>query len=194
MFDNFFNKKAPEPPESRLRAIEGSSTADLAAQLLCAPTAMMQLSHEEARIVISYMQPRRIAQGTTFIKEGDSRNTGFMLLVLDGEVTVETIVVSRVEPITVTVLGEGSLLGEMGLLDGEPRSASCTASTEVRCAILTRESLEQLMIDNSHVAAKLMLAVSLRIAERLRDSADKLKMYAQLTQAMQQEIDHLMPS
>ena len=194
MFDKFFSKKSPEVSGERLRAIEGSTMADLAAQLLTAPTAMMQLSHEEARVVVSYMQPRRIEQGTTFIKEGDARNTGFMMLVLDGEVTVETIVVSRVEPITVTVLGEGSLIGEMGLLDGEPRSASCTASTEVRCAILTRAALEQLMIDNPQVAAKFILAVSLRIAERLRDSADKLKMYAQLTQAMQQEIDHLMPT
>lgn len=194
MFDHFFNKKSPEASGERLRSIEGSSTADLAAKLLTTPAALMQLSHEEARVVVSYMQPRKIEMGTTFIKEGDTRNTGFMLLVLDGEVTVESIVVSRVEPITVNVLGPGSLLGEMGLLDGEPRSASCTASTTMRCAILTREALEQVMIDNPQVAAKLMLAVSLRIAERLRDTADKLKMYAQLTQAMQQEIDHLMPT
>ena len=167
MFENFFGKKSPEPPESRLDAIAGSSMADRAAHLLGAPTALMQLTLEESRTVVTYMQPRKIEEGTTFIKEGDTRNTGFMLLVLDGEVTVENIVVSRVEPITVTVLGEGSLLGEMGLLDGEPRSASCTASTEVRCAILTREALEQLMIDNPQVAAKLMMAVSLRIAERL---------------------------
>jgi hypothetical protein len=33
-------------------------------------------------------------------------------------------------------------------------------------------------------------AVSLRIAKRLRDSADKLKLYAQLTQAMEEEISH----
>ena len=194
MFDKLFNKKSPEASGDRLRAIEGSTMADLAAELLAAPTALMQLTHDEARVVISYMQPRKIEEGTTFIKEGDTRNTGFMLLVLDGEVTVETIVVSRVEPITVTVLGEGSLLGEMGLLDGEPRSASCTASTEVRCAILTRDALEELMVDDPKVAAKFMMAVSLRIAERLRDSADKLKMYAQLTQAMQQEIDHMMPT
>jgi CRP/FNR family transcriptional regulator, cyclic AMP receptor protein len=39
-----------------------------------------------------------------------------------------------------------------------------------------------------------MMAVSLRIAQRLRDTADKLKLYSQLTQAMQQEIDKLMPT
>jgi hypothetical protein len=33
----------------------------------------------------------------------------------------------------------------------------------------------------------------MRIGDRLRDNTSKLKMYVQLTKAMQQEIDHLMP-
>lgn len=168
--------------------MEDSTTANLAAELLIAPTALIELTREEARVVVYYMKPHKIEKGTTFIKEGDTRDTGFMMLLLDGEVTVETVVVSRVEPITITVLGRGSLIGELALLDGEPRCASCTASSHLRGAILTREALEQLMLENPAVAAKLMLAVSLRIAERLRENADKLKLYVQLTQAMQQEI------
>jgi CRP-like cAMP-binding protein len=199
MFEKLFGKKDSGAPDSvmsqeRLRSIEGSTSADLAADLLTAPTALMQFTHEEARAVVSYMTPKRIEAGTTFIKQGDTRNTGFMLLILSGEVTVETIVVSRTEPVTVTVLGAGSLVGEMGLLDGEPRSASCTATADTRCAILTRQALEQLIAEEPRIGAKLMMAVSLRIAERLRDSADKLRLYAQLTQAMQQEIDRLMPT
>ena len=177
---------APEslPPERRLRAIEGSDSAELAAKMLCAPTALLQLTQDEARTVVSYMRPRRISQGTTFIRERDTKDTGFMLLVLDGEVTVESIVVSRTQPITVTVLGAGSLVGEMGLLDGAPRSASCTAMTDLRSAVLTRSALNQLLIDDPATAAKLVLAIGTRMAERMRESQEKLKMYAQLTQAM----------
>lgn len=177
----------------RLRALEGSAAADRAAEMLTAPTALMQLTPEEARVVVSYMKPHRIAEGTTFIKEGDKDNTDFMLLVLDGEVTIESIVVSRTQPITVTVLGPGSLIGEMGLLDGAPRSASCTALSSIRCALLTRKALNQLLEDDPLTGAKLMMAISMRIAERLRDSQEKLKLYAQLTQAMNEEINELMP-
>lgn len=177
----------------RLRTIAGSPAADRAAELLTAPSALMQLEPEEARIVVTYMQPHRIAEGTTFIKEGDTENTDFMLLVLDGEVTVETVVVSRTQPITVTVLGPGSLIGEMGLVDGSPRSASCTALTDLRCAILTRADLHRLLDDEPRTAAKLVMAVSLRIAQRMRDNQGKLKLYAQLTQAMNEEINELMP-
>jgi CRP-like cAMP-binding protein len=153
----------------------------------------MQLSHQEARTVVSHMKPHRIPEGTTFIREGDTDDTDFMLLLLDGEVTIETIVVSRTEPITVSVLGPGSLIGEMGLLDGAPRSASCTAMTDLRCAILTRDAMSQLLDHEPRTAAKLMMAISLRIAQRMRENQDKLKLYAQLTQAMNEEINDLMP-
>lgn len=195
----FARKSPPEEaqesriPVHRLRSIQGSTSADRAAEMLTAPTALMQLSHEEARAVVAYMKPRRIEEGVTFIREGDTANTNFMLLVLDGEVTVESIVVSRTAPITVTVLGPGSLIGEMGLLDGAPRSASCTAMTPLRCAVLTREALNQLLQDDPQTAAKLMMAISMRIAERMRECQDKLKLYAQLTQAMNEEINELMP-
>ena len=181
-------------PKKRMQAIEGSSAAELAAQLLIAPTALMQLTREEAFTVVSYMTPRKIAMGTTFISEGDESDTGYMLLLLEGEVIVENIVVSRRTPVTVTVLGPGSLIGEMGLVDGQARLASCTATTDLRCAVLTRAALEKLGKEDPRTATKLMFAVALRITERLRETSEKLKMYTQLVQAMQQEIDHLMPT
>src|SRR5438105_9388692 len=153
-----FGRRAAAP--RRRRPVAGSSSAQLAAQMLCAPTALMQLDTREAHTIVAYMQPHRIAQGTTFIREGDGESTDFMLLVLDGEVTIETIVVSRTAPITVTVLGPGSLIGEMGLVDGAPRSASCTALTHLRCAMLTRAALNQLLDDEPRTAAKLILAIS----------------------------------
>jgi CRP/FNR family transcriptional regulator, cyclic AMP receptor protein len=194
MVSRLLGKRAvSDDARQRLRELAGSSSAHRAAQMLSAPSALLQLNHEEARTVVAYMRPHRIAEGTTFIREGDTDHTDFMLLVLDGEVTIETIVVSRTQPITVTVLGPGSLIGEMGLLDGAPRSASCTAITDLRCAILARDALNQLLDDEPRTAAKLMMAISLRIAQRMREGQDKLKLYAQLTQAMNEEIHALMP-
>ena len=83
-------------------------------------------------------------------------------------------------------------MGEISLIDGLARLASCTATTPLRCAVLTRSALEALSKDHPRTATKLMFAVSLRVAERLRDTTDKLKMYSQLVKAMQQEVDHVM--
>jgi CRP-like cAMP-binding protein len=175
-------------PLDRIQRVEQSPTAEQAAALLTAPEALMQLTRNEARVVVSYMTPRRLAAGTTFIHEGDARANDFMLLVLAGEISVDTVVVSRTEPLTLTVLGPGSVVGEMGLVDGEARSASCTAITDVQGAVLTRAALRRLTRDDPLTAAKLLMALAQRMAVRLRESADKLKMYAQLTQAMQQEL------
>jgi CRP-like cAMP-binding protein len=198
LIDRLFHRRPEEAqdsriPQYRLRAIEGSSSAGLAADMLCSPTALGQLSHDEALAVVAYMQPRRIQRGTLIIREGDTVHNDFMLLVLDGEVTVESMVSGRAEPITVTVLGPGSIVGELGLVDGAPRSASCTAISEVRAAVLTRSALEQLLGADPRTAAKLMMAVAVRISERMREGQEKLKLYAQLTQVMKEEISDLMP-
>ncbi len=170
-----------------------SPTMDLAARMLTAPSALMQLSPFEAGVVVRYMRPRPIASGTEFIREGDVEDTDFMVLILDGEVTVESLVVSSLSQRTVTVQGPGSMHGELSLLDGQPRSATCTACTDLRCAVLTREAMMRLLQDDPRIGAKLMMAMAMRISDRLRDNTDKLNKFVQLTKALQQEIDHLRP-
>lgn len=165
------------------------SSRDHAARLLTAPAAMMQLSLVEAKIVVSYMRPEKVDSGETFITEGDADNTGFMVLLLAGEVLVESITVSSTTPVTISVLGPGSLIGEMGILDTGPRSASCTASTNIQCAVLTREALESLIAEQPAIGAKFLLAISARIAERYRDTQKKLKLFARLASTLQQELN-----
>lgn len=188
MLKKFIAKTFTKDSDEEPRLTKGYTSAELAARLLIAPTALMPLSAREARLIVRYMKPQMIAPNTVFIRQGDQRDTGFMLLLLEGEVTVENIVVSRNDPIVISVLGPGSLIGELGLLDGGPRYASCTAATPVHCIVMTREALQQLMTDEPAIAAKLILAMASRIADRLRENTDKLKMYVQLTQAMQQEL------
>ena len=161
-----------------------------AAELLTAPSALLQLALDEARTIVGYMTPRFYPAQTTFIREGDAGDEGFMALILEGDVVVESITVSRTEPLTLKVLGPGSLVGEVGLVDKEPRSASCTASSDVLCAILTRDALEALIAESPSIGAKLLLAISANLATRLRDNARKLRLYAKLAKAMQLELEH----
>lgn len=175
-------------PTATSAEISGSIRA---AHLLSDPKGAMRLSTEDASTLVRYMKPHFFKAGTTFIKEGDSGDGGFMALLIEGDVVVEQITVKRTEPITVRVLGPGALVGEMGLIDNEPRSASCTASTDVMCAILTRSAIEHMIAEVPATAAKVLLAVSSNIAERLRNTARQLKLYARLASTMQEEIDQL---
>ena len=199
LFDKLFGNRTDDHPESRLpserlAAVAGSSAAHEAAQLLRAPTALAQLGEDEALTVVGFMKPRRFASGSTLIRQGETGDTGFMVLVLDGEVTVESLRASRTSPVTLSVLGPGSLIGEMALVDGEARSATCTASTRVTCAVLTREALEKLIAEQPATGAKLMTAIAVRLAERLREVSQKLQVTNKLVQTLQQQIDELMPT
>ena len=179
-------------PEEEKPSEERTQAFERAAELLTAPSALMHLTLEEARVVVGYMSPQFIPNNTTFIREGDAGDDGFMALLLEGEVVVESVTVSRTAPLTIGVLGPGSLIGEVGLVDREPRSASCTTSADSLCAILTRESFESLINAEPRIGSKLLLAIAARLAERLRDNARKLRLYAKLAKAMQLEIDHLL--
>jgi CRP-like cAMP-binding protein len=169
----------------------GSDGAEHAAELLSAPEALTQLSLDEARRVVAYMTPRFFPANTTFIREGDSGDNGFMALLVEGEVVVERITVSKTDPVTIRVLEPGSLIGEMGLVDHEPRSASCTASTDVWCAILTRDAINAMIAKEPAIAARLLLGMSALIAERFRDTNRQLKLYARLATAMREELTHV---
>jgi CRP-like cAMP-binding protein len=200
LFDKLFGShRREEAPESRLpaarrAAVGASDAAQRAAQMLRAPMALMQLTESEALAVVGFMQPRVFKSGTEIIRQGETADTGFMVLVLEGEITVESLVAHRLNATTLKVLGPGSLVGEMALVDGAARSASCTASTEVKCAVFTREALKVLTSEQPATAAKLMTAVAQRLAERLRESSQKLQVYCKLVDTLQQEVDRLMPT
>ena len=104
----FTEKEAATDRECPVAGYGPGAAAGMAARLLIAPTSLMQMTLADAHVVVRYRHPQRIARGTVFIREGDGRDTGFMLLLLDGEVTVETRVASRDAPIVITLLGPGS--------------------------------------------------------------------------------------
>jgi CRP/FNR family transcriptional regulator, cyclic AMP receptor protein len=193
LFNTLFGAR---PANDRRARVSGSGTARRAAELLRSANALIQLSEDEALTVVSYMELRDCAEGEAIIRQGDSGGSGddgFMALVVEGEVTVEALTVSRVDAQTVNVLGPGHLMGEMSLMDGAARSATCTASTDVRCAVLNRLALETMIAEEPATAAKLLSAVALRLSRRLREADSKLQLYSQLVFSMQQEIDRLVP-
>ena len=59
------------------------------------------------------------------------------------------------------------------MLDGSPRSASCTASTPVLCGLLTRDGFSRLLHEHPDICARFMVMLAMRIGDRLRDNTLK---------------------
>ena len=165
------------------------SAQERAAQLLVTAGALVQLNLEDARQVVRYMRPQIVPAGTAFIRAGATTDNDYMLLVIDGDVTVESQAAPGGEGHVVTVLGPGSLIGEMGLIDGAPRSATCTATTDLAVGRLSRDALTRLIEEKPATAARLLLAISKRLSDNLREANRKLLTVSQVSRALQQELD-----
>lgn len=165
---------------------------EVAARMLVTPTALDDLTLADAMKVVSYMRPKRIKAGTVFIQEGEVRQNDYMLLVLEGDIAVENELPGLNESMVVNVLGPGHLIGEMGVLDGSPRSATCIATTDIAAAVLSRTALMRLLKDEPRVGSRLLLAISTRMAERVRETTRKLRTFAQMNKAMHEELQVVM--
>ena len=160
-----------------------------AARLLMQAAPLAQLQFDDALTVIDVMEPVFVRTGLIVMEEGEDAETDYMALVLEGEVRAESGTGVAGEEVVVSVFGPGSLIGEMGLLDGAPRSATCTALSDLKLATLSRDALMGLIEEHPATAARLLLSISKGLADRLRESNRRLRTLTQVTRAVQRELN-----
>ncbi|MGQ0522742.1 MAG: cyclic nucleotide-binding domain-containing protein [Betaproteobacteria bacterium] len=128
-------------------------------------------SIEEAEALGGVMLRMRAQPGQTLIREGA---TGlWMLLLLSGTVDV-TKVSARGTTSRLAVIKSGASIGEMSMLDGAPRYATCSAIERVEAGVLTRPAIEQLIREHPAVGAKLLVKLTQLLAQRLRNTSNEL--------------------
>lgn len=180
MTTDFDPTSAPAGGPRQRPLLENPALAARAVELLATHSSLGELTPADARRVVNHMGLVNLPRGYTIYEEGDMQNTEQMILVLTGEVSVEMADLGKPDAVTVSVVGAGNILGEMGLLDGAARSATCKAVSDVSAATLSRDALKRLLEEHPKVAALLLVAISQRLADRLRALGDQLKLYARL--------------
>lgn len=110
-------------------------------------------------------------KGKTIFSEGDKGT--FMCIVSSGDVSV---LKSNLEgkKVTLARLHEGRTFGEMALLDGERRSATCIAATDCVLLTLSQDALEKMLNEAPRTAANVIRAVAIALSRRLRMADGKL--------------------
>ena len=162
---------------------------------------LQDMTPAEVDILGSAMLLVRAQPGQVMIREGESGE--WMMLILKGTVDVTRSLATAAErdhselpepgaadaaapqdaqsaqhePANfsrVAVLKRGATLGEMSLLDSEPRYASCTAIEEVEAGVLGRRAIALLIRDHPAVGAKLLVKITQLMAQRLRNTSNQL--------------------
>lgn len=164
------------------------STAE-AAELLCREGGLMGLTAAEATRVIGYMQPKRVAPGVSFIRQGERESNHFLALVLHGTVRVNDVRAQDPAQEVLGIFGPGSVMGDLSLVDGGPRSATCVAVGYVGLAILTRDALNDMIRKEPKIAARLMVVLMQRMAKRFREIDTKAKVLAHINVCLSRELE-----
>jgi CRP/FNR family cyclic AMP-dependent transcriptional regulator len=140
---------------------------------------LQDFTPEEADILGRAMLRVRARPGQVLIAENDASD--WMMLLLSGTVDVgkrkvdlQTQKQLQDENARVAVLRPGAVVGEMSMLDGEPRYASCWALGEVEAAVLGRPGVAGLIRDHPAVGAKLLVKITQLLAQRLRNTSNQL--------------------
>lgn len=112
------------------------------------------------------MKPRHFDQGEIIFAEGDDSREAY--LIHSGR--VEILKASPRGQLCLAVLGAGDLLGEMGLIEDQPRSATARALEPVSTSAIEGEEFLHLILDEPEEALGLLRA----LFERLRSMNQKL--------------------
>src|SRR5438477_533917 len=114
------------------------------------------------------MQRWDLSRGTLLFQEGDEGYTCFV--VIRGVVDISVKV--RGQPQLLAQLAPGSIFGQASLIDGEPRSVSCSIRRDAILAEIDAAACERLLNNRSRLALKLLAALNQGLVAALR-SADR---------------------
>jgi hypothetical protein len=113
------------------------------------------MDRRQSEQIARLLKERRFAKGETVIREGTGGATFF--LIESGEAAVSS------KGAHIRVLGPGDHFGEIALIDGGPRSATVTATTDLVCYGLTFWEFRPLVERNGPIAWKLLQAMAQRL-------------------------------
>ncbi len=126
---------------------------------------------------------RRAGRGEQVVRAGESADA--LLVLLTGRAKVTNFDEEGRE-IILAWLGPGEFFGEMGLIDGSPRSASVVAVENCELLTIGKTEFQRCMQDNFQVALKLMqiLVRRLREADRNIESLALLDVYGRVARLL----------
>jgi len=141
------------------------------AELLDATRWANEFAWAEIESLAVHLQLRRCAKGDVVCREGEADPALFII----GEGSVAILKHDAEDRQKLLAkLGPGQTLGEMALLDGQPRSASAVAAEDLVLLVFTRSELDRLVESKPRLGVKLLWKLARFLSQRLRQTSGAL--------------------
>ena len=116
-----------------------------------------ECTQRQLRAVAALSRVVEMPAGSLLMRAGEPGDEFFVII--DGAAIVE------LSPRKRRRMGPGEFLGEMSLLDGEPRSATVRAETDIRLLVVVRRHFQGLLTEVPELTLKIMGTLSRRIRQ-----------------------------
>lgn len=124
------------------------------------------LSAKEVETLARYVHPCTLEKGATLVREGEKE--AFLALLVTGKLDV-----LKGGVLLQTVL-PGRTIGEMSIIDGEPRSASAVAVDACSLLLLTAEGFQRMIDEVPRLAVRVVMKIAKLTSQRLRMASGRL--------------------
>lgn len=152
----------------------GTEFADQIFTLVGHSQFVAEFSRDDIAVLAGYLRVYHAQPGQTLIREGDAGD--YMLFLIRGEVGIY-----KRNPMNeqqhLTTVTAGMTLGEMSMVDGKPRFATCIALKETTFGVLMRDSLFRIILEQPGLGTKILLKVGTLLSQRLRQTSARLLQY-----------------
>ena len=114
-----------------------------------------------ARMAVS----RKVVRHTTIVFVGDSTDSLFVIVSGSAKVLNRD---AEGNEVILTLLGSGECFGEMGLIDGSPRSADVVANENCELLVIAKADFTSVLAGNVDLCLNIMKSLVLRLREANR--------------------------
>jgi CRP-like cAMP-binding protein len=130
-----------------------------------------ELITAELATLANFVELRAFRAGDRVFVEGDAAN--WMAFVVEGKFSITKQGTSQ-QPIAFTREFKSRILGEMALLDGESRSATCTAASIAKLVVMSSAEFDRLSNTFPSLALKILREIAKFVSRRLRVASGML--------------------
>jgi len=126
---------------------------------------------------------RRVTRQTTIVRAGDSTDSLYVLISGSAKVLNSD---EDGREVILTLLGPGEFFGEMGLIDGSPRSADVMATETCELLVITKNDFIRCLSENFDLCLNIMksLVQRLREADRNIESLALMDVYGRVAKLL----------
>ena len=166
------SRAAPRNVTQMMRAVprDVSPGSSIDATALRGLDAFSDFSIDELNQMLAAATRCDLPKGRMLYREGDPGDSCFILVSGQIDVTIKV----RQQRHLLAQLSPGKIFGQVSLIAGEPRSATCTIRRDAVLAQLDRDACERLLGTQAPVALKFLAAINRGLTEALRTADRRL--------------------